>query len=302
MENRNEILLASLLVVGSGVLWGFYWVPVRRLADLGLHGAWGTFAIVGAASVLLAPFAFAGRHRLRRSSPVALASVALGGFAFVLYSVGFLYGRVAIIVILFFLTPVWATLIGRYIMGWPTPRMRYLALGTGLVGMALILGADGELPVPHGTGEWLGLISGLLWAVATTGIRAHADTGPGETAFVFAAGACIGALLLAPTLEPPPDPGALAHPGALIAWALVAGGLWWGASTAALMWAAARLDPARVGILLMIEVLVGAASAAVLAAERLGPVEMAGGALVLCAGILEVWPQRRGAEAGAPGQ
>ena len=75
--------------------------------------------------------------------------------------------------------------------------------------------------------------------------------------------------------------------------ALLAGGLWWAASVAALIWAVARLDPARVGILLMAEVLVGAASAALIAGERLSAMELAGGALVLLAGVLEVWPVRR---------
>jgi drug/metabolite transporter (DMT)-like permease len=80
-----------------------------------------------------------------------------------------------------------------------------------------------------------------------------------------------------------------------LAVALAAGGLWWGLSVASLMWATVRLEPARVGILLMTEVVVGAASAAILAAEHLSPLEIAGGALVLCAGILEVWPSRRAA-------
>jgi drug/metabolite transporter (DMT)-like permease len=61
------------------------------------------------------------------------------------------------------------------------------------------------------------------------------------------------------------------------------------------MWATVRLEPARVGILLMTEVLVGAASAALLAHEHLARLEVIGGALVLCAGVLEVWPARRSA-------
>ena len=62
---------------------------------------------------------------------------------------------------------------------------------------------------------------------------------------------------------------------------------------AALMWAATRLEPARIGILLMSEVLVGAASAALIAGEWLSWPELAGAALVLAAGILEVLPERR---------
>jgi drug/metabolite transporter (DMT)-like permease len=66
---------------------------------------------------------------------------------------------------------------------------------------------------------------------------------------------------------------------------------------AGLMWAAARLEPARVGILLMAEVLVGVVSAALIAGEALGTLEILGGLLVLSAGVLEVWPVRSAADA-----
>jgi len=58
------------------------------------------------------------------------------------------------------------------------------------------------------------------------------------------------------------------------------------------MWAAVRLEPARVSILLMTEVLVGAVSAALFADETLTGVEMVGGIIVLIAGLLEVLPVR----------
>lgn len=56
------------------------------------------------------------------------------------------------------------------------------------------------------------------------------------------------------------------------------------------VWAAARLEPARVGILLMSEVLVGVIAAALFAGERLGELEAVGGALVVAAAVMEVWP------------
>ncbi len=299
MPPDRTSLLATLIVAGTGVLWGFYWVPVRRLSESGLPGAWGTVAIVAAAALLLAMPVALRRWRLASADPVALASIALGGAAFVLYSVGFVYGRVAIIILLFFLTPVWSTLIGRFVMGWPTPRLRLAAIVVGIAGLAVMLGANGEAPLPRGAGEWLALLSGILWSVATTGIRARPSPQPVEAAFVFAAGAVAGALALAPFLGgwPPGLSADAALP--MLGWAFAAGGLWWGLSVASLMWATARLEPARVGILLMTEVLVGALSSAILAGEHLGRLELAGGALVLAAGVLEVWPVRDGRQHGA---
>lgn len=299
MNSDRITLLATAIVFATGAFWGFYWLAVRALAERGLTGAWGTVAITAAAVVLLSPVAVLRWRTITQANPLAIASVALGGAAFALYSVGFVYGRVAIIILLYFLTPVWSTLIGRYVMGWHTPRMRVLAIALGLLGLVVMLSAKGDLPVPRSAGEWMGLSAGVLWSVATTGIRAKSDLGSLEAAFIFAFGALIAALLLAPSLEPLPAKAALGSLGPMLAIAFATGGAWWVLSISSLMWATVRLEPARVGILLMAEVLVGAASAAMLAGEQLHGLEIAGGALVLLAGVLELWPVRRGSLASA---
>ena len=293
MSDQRTTLLATAIVFGTGFLWGLYWLPVRWLDGMGLPGAWGTAAITAGTVLILAPVAAMRWRQIVRASPVALVSVALGGGAFALYSIGFVYGRVAIIVLLYFLTPVWSTLIGHYVMGWHTPRLRIVAIAVGLAGLAVMLGANGDVPLPQGTGEWMSLTAGLLWSVATTGMRARPDLRPGEAAFVFAAGAAATSLALAPFLAPLPDALASGTLMTALGLALATGGFWWVLSVSGLMWATARLEPVRVGILLMTEVIVGAASAALIANERLGGAEIAGGVLVLCAGLLEVWPVRR---------
>ena len=53
------------------------------------------------------------------------------------------------------------------------------------------------------------------------------------------------------------------------------------------------VEPARVGILLMSEVIVGTISAAVFAAEPFGPLVGVGTLLVISAGVLESMPDRR---------
>jgi drug/metabolite transporter (DMT)-like permease len=67
-------------------------------------------------------------------------------------------------------------------------------------------------------------------------------------------------------------------------------------SIAALMWATLRLDPARVSILLMPEVIFGALTAANFARKTLSAREMIGGGLVTLCGLFEVWPTK--ADAG----
>ncbi|MDX1609184.1 MAG: DMT family transporter [Halofilum sp. (in: g-proteobacteria)] len=288
---------AGTAVVAVGALWGIYWMPLRRLEAALPAGPWLTLAALLVACLLLAPAAWRGRARLRAARNRALASVALGGASFALYSNGLLYGHVAVVILLFYLTPIWSTLIARFWLGWAVSWWRYAAIACGLVGIALVLaGTHGGVPLPHGLGDWLGLASGLLWAIASTGIHVHSRTRPAETNFMFCAGGAAMALLLALSLGtgglPPIAPGAWL-PAA--GWTLLIGGFWWALSLTAFMWATQALEPARVGILLMSEVLVGAVSAALFADEPFGAALAVGAVLVIAAGVLETVPEwRRG--------
>jgi len=287
----NTTFLPSAIVLLTGIFWGIYWFPVRALADLGLNGAWGTGAITAMAALLMAPFAIRNLAAFRHANALGLASVALGGAAFALYSIGFLYGKVALVVLLWFFSPVWSVLIAKFLLRWQVPKLRLLAIAVGLTGLFIMLGGEGDLPIPSNLGEWMAFIGGLIWALATVGMRLKSDLPPLPAALIFALGAAVTSCLFAPILEPLPRIPADDLLGVL---ALVAatGGIWWGLSIAALMWATLRLDPARVGILLMTEVIFGALTAAVFAHETLSMTEIIGGALVILCGLLEVWPTK----------
>ena len=289
--------LASAIVIVTGVFWGVYWVPVRALAGMGLDGAWGTGAITLGAVVMLLPWVMARREGLRGQDPLGIAAILLGGAAFALYSIGFLYGKVALVVLLWFFSPVWSVLIARFLLGMQVPPLRLVAIAVGLVGLFIMLGGDGGLPLPRDMGEWMAFVGGILWAFATAGMRLRSTVAPLPAAFLFALGAAVLSFVLAPLLEPLPQVEG-ADLAAMAGTVLATGALWWVVSIAGLMWAALRLDPARVGILLMTEVVFGAVTATVFAGESLSGAEMAGGGLVILCGLLEVWPVKARAQGG----
>mgnify|MGYP006301412855 CR=1 FL=1 len=231
--------LASIAVVGIGALWGLYWVPLRRLEAVVHAGPWVTLAVLVVACGALAPAAWRGRARLRGAGSRALLSIGLGGASFALYSNALLYGQVAVVILLFYLTPIWSTLIARLWLRWPVSWWRYAAIGCGLLGIALVLrGEHGGLPLPRSLGDWLGLASGMLWAVASTGMHVHSRTRPAETNFVFCLGGVALALVLTPLIgAPAPTPLAGPDLARAAAWALVIGGVWWALSLSAFMWA-----------------------------------------------------------------
>ena len=285
---QQSTVVPSFLVVVIGALWGIYWVPLRRLESIIPIGPWLTFAVVLIGCLLLAPLAWKGRKQLAASKARALLSTALGGASFVLYSNGLIYGHVAVVILLFYLTPVWSTLIARFWLGLPASPWRYLAIVLGLIGIGLVLsGSHAGLPLPRTLGDFLGLASGILWSIAATGINVHSKTRADETNFVFCAGGVIMALILALVLnQPVPDISDGTIPAA-VGWTLLVGGLWWGFSLTGFMWATTRIEPARIGILLMSEVIVGAISAALFAGEPFSRLMALGGVLVVAAAMLE---------------
>lgn len=285
---------ASLVVIGVGVLWGAYWLPLHALTAVAPLGPWATFVVLVPACIVLAPAGWRACTGQQAISKRGLACVMLGGCSFALYSTALLYGQVAVVILLFYLTPVWSTLIARFGLGWPISARRYGAIVCGLLGIALVLYSSyGGWPLPHTLGDWLGLLSGILWTFASTGMYTHSRTGPLATNFFFCLGGVVTAFVLAFALAGWPafqiTAGATLQ---AVAWVLALGVLWWALSLAALVWATQLLRPGRVGILLMSEALVGTLSAALFAAKPFGPPMVIGTTLVIAAGLLETLPNR----------
>lgn len=288
MYGAGIVWLAGVSVLLAGSLWGLYWIPVRALAAAGWSGALGSIVIGAVAGAAMLPVVAWRRWRWRGAALRGVLATALGGSAFMLYSVGIVEARVAIVILLFYLTPVWTTLLLRFVFGQTVHPARYAVIVLALLGLALTLGRGGFVPLPEKLGEWYGLLAGLFWSLASIGMSRHSNLAAVESTFVFILGALLTALILfaiSPTVPTsavwPPQP-------VVVGWALAAALLWWIASMMAVVWATRHLDPARIGMLLMSEVVVGVVSAALFAGEHLAPVQLFGGAILMGAVVLDV--------------
>jgi drug/metabolite transporter (DMT)-like permease len=205
-----------------------------------------------------------------------------------LYAEGLLRGQVARVMLLFYLTPVWSTLFGRLMLDERITPARIATIALGLAGMLTIVARESGAPVPHNAGEWMGLASGVFWGLGMVYLRrTQGVSATDKTAAIFL---FLGPFFLLLNLLPGgrdwilPSGDGLA---AAVPW-LIALALAW---TLPVIWLTAfggsGIDPGRVAILLMLEVVIGLVSAAWLTNEPFGVRELVGGMLIVSAGAAE---------------
>lgn len=293
---RRPGLAPNAAIIFSTLLWGTLWIPLRQLHEAGLSDATATTASFALCLLILLPFGlFRWRRVMAGGSPVVLAGLFMA-LGFALYAEGLVRGQVARVLLLFYLAPVWSTLLGRLMLGVPITRLRVLIIILGFAGMLVIFGVEAGVPLPQSLGDWMGLASGLVWSLAMVYVNRTAERPYLDRVFVQF-------IFLAPlfyllTMIPGPrDPVGL-DAGVLLgaaAW-LVAFALLWALPLVWLsVFGASALDPGRVAIFLLFDIVIGLGTSAWLTTETLGPRELIGAALIMAAGLGEFFsrPPRR---------
>lgn len=290
--------LAKLACAYSGLVWGLFWIPVRSLAEAGIGGLWATFFFFAVPLVLGLPLVVL---RWRPMLQGGLWLQLLGfvpALSLVLYSVSILYTDVVRATLLFYLTPLWSTLLARLILGEPITPLRWLAMAIAILGMLVIFRADTGIPLPEQPGDWIALASGFLWSVASILLRADRNSDALDLVaqnFIWSA-IVAAALLLAfgPGLAGSPP---LATFLAQLPWLVPTILLVVVSGVYASMWGTPKLNPGLVGLLFMTEISVGAVTAAIWSGDPFGWREVIGIVLISSAGMLEslwdIWRNRK---------
>lgn len=284
------LIWPTLAVAFSGVLWGLFWMPARMFEAGGISGMWLNVLLFGLATLATLPVAWLKRRDVAKITWSQILTCVLMSTAFACYTLSLLLTSVVSSVLMFYITPVWSTLIGAIVYGERIGPGRLLALLLGLGGLLAILDVTSGIPLPRNTGDWLALLGGLLWAVGS--LRSYRLPQPTITTI----GLCFtltGTLITLPLalflpaaiIGPPPTLDALYQwlPGiALVSMVFFV------PSNFLLMWGTQRLPAPRVGILLMTEVVAAVLSAALWSGEPFGLPQMLGFLLIIGAGLAEV--------------
>ncbi len=287
MTGRGELLPSAGLAIGAGV-WGLYWIPVRAIEQAGVQAAWTGPVIFTASLVVLLPFLLSRLGVLIRNWHGIMLPGLLAGFAFALYIGSLNQTDVVRAILLFYMSPLWSTLLGMVVLRERLTSNRVLALILAFSGLYVVLVVESGLPIPRNSGDWYALLSGLCWSVATVRLFQDGARNVPEKVGVFILFALVMSIALVLW-----EQGDLRQMPTL---PMLMPAFYWILAIALLqlpvtfltIWPATILSPARVAMLLMVEVLVGVASAALLIDEPFGLREITGAVLIVTAGVVEV--------------
>ena len=289
MSESRSSFAAHLAVVASTLLWGTLWIPVRLMHETGSSGALATtIGFLIPLAVLLPAALLRGQSTLKglRASTASGLWLALG---IALYTEAVVRGPISHAILLFYLTPVWSTLLARSVLGEPITARRIATIALGLAGMLIIFGAGAAVPASVTTGDWIALSAGVAWALALVASKRGRSLPTFDRVFVHFV--FLGPVFFLATLIPG-DRNVVGLDLQLAAnslfWVLAFALIWMLPVVWLTIFGASHVEPGRFAVLLMFEIAVGLTTAALLTDEPLGPREIAGALLILGASGAEI--------------
>lgn len=255
---------------------------MRLMEQGGLHGLWLTLIMYGSALVLSLPIARRGLAQWLKSPEILTPLALAAGWTNVSFILAILEGNVLRVLLLFYLSPLWAVIMAWCFLGERPNKIAWATLIVAMFGaLSLLWSPELEFPWPSSRADWLALSSGLAFALSNIFIRKGQQVGLEGKLF----STWVGVMVLACALllwhnVPVPD---------------VSVGIWVGATslglmaivmTASVQFGVTSLPVHRSAVILLFELVVGAVSQQLLTEEKMLPVEWLGGALIVAAAYI----------------
>lgn len=275
-------ILPYLACLVAATMWGLLWYPLRLLQEAGLPGIWATLVIYVSAIVVVLPRWLHTRHS-GVSMPLLMGIAASAGWTNLAFILALLEGTVVRVLLLFYLSPLWAILLARVFLHetitWHSV-LNLLLAGSGAVILLADKGLDLTRPVDLADG--LAITAGMAFAVTNLLVRKIGDI-PIISKMVPAWIGVLGLSLAGIVIAGVPLPVFNLYSVLLGAGVGIFGMV---LMTYTAQYAVTHLPLQKSAVIFLFEVPVGAVSAAILSAETMTLLEYLGGSLVLLAAWL----------------
>jgi drug/metabolite transporter (DMT)-like permease len=281
-KHTNPVLpVLSLLLTAA--MWGIVWYPLRLLEQNGLAGLWSSLISYGAA--LLVGLIWMSRKSWQMPARpwVLLLMMLAVGWCNVSFVLAILEGTVVRVLLLFYLSPLWALLLGWLMLGEKPAASAWIVFLLALLG-ALVMLWDEEIgmPWPKDRADWLAVSSGFAFSFANVMVRKMGSVDLSIKSVASWLGVVIVAIIWIVLVNSPlPDVTVSTLGGAVLLG-------WFGfvIMTITVVYGVTHMPVHRSAVILLFELVIGAVSSLLLTDEIIQPQEWIGGAMILISAYL----------------
>lgn len=275
----------ALACVLAATLWGLFWYPLRLLEEMGIPGLWSSLIIYCVAMLFLIPAFWRKRSDLLEHKLEYILIGLFAGWTNLAFILAMLEGEVVRVLLLFYLSPIWAIVLAFFILHERLTRVGICSLIIAMVGGGLMLWrSDFNYVEGIGLADFYGITSGMAFAMTNIVIRKM-----GPTPINLKIGACwLGVIVLtlcALMVAQLPVPDISFNSGIL---AFLIGFPCMLVMTWAAQYGVTHLPIQRSSVIFLLEIVVGAVSAALWTDEIVRNIEYVGGVLIISAGLISV--------------
>lgn len=195
-KDTQGIYPVAALLVGA-TLWGLIWYPMRLLEGGGLGGIWLTLTLYATAMIVSLPRTATAIPEFSRHPSLLVLLMLAAGWTNIAFVEAILEGNILRVLLLFYLSPLWATLMGWLFLHERITRVGFASLAIAMSGALLmlwnpILGA----PWPQGKADWMALTSGFAFALSNVIVRKLQDTSIAAKVLAVWAGVVLVAIVM----------------------------------------------------------------------------------------------------------
>jgi drug/metabolite transporter (DMT)-like permease len=282
---------AAAALVFNALFWGVSWIAFRAVHAQGLHPLWATalvFAVALIGLVLWQPQAW----RAWVAQPALWFLFVAAGVGNAAFNWAVSTGDVIRVALLFYTMPAWVVLLAWWLLGERPTLFKIAQLVLAMVGVAVVLKRpDAPWPLPESLPDYLSLLAGFAFALATTLLRRLHTAQTGTRMLVMFSGGLVMSCLAAWFADlPGPELAALTAPAWLWVAALCLGFL---TSNLAYQYSASRLSPVTASLIMLTEILFASLSSIAMGVSEITLRLSLGGALIVAAAALAAWGDKK---------
>jgi drug/metabolite transporter (DMT)-like permease len=279
----SNVLVPVLVLLWAASFWGTVWYPLRLLEAAGLSGLWTTWVIFAAAAVPGIWLTWSSRHELRQQPGLLLLIALANGWLNTAFVLAILDGNVVRVLLLFYLSPLWSTLLAWWWLGERPSPYGLATLVLAMIGALFMLWNPAlGFPWPQDQADWLAISSGMGFSFSNVAVRHLRHlSGPLKAAVSWWGVVVVAGVWLLLAQLPLPQVSALAWGGAL---ALGLLGIF--SATLAVVYGVEKMPVHRSATILLFELVAGAVSSQWLTDEVVTALEWFGGGLIVLAAYL----------------